>query len=159
MYNIKYRQTSLNLHNSVLPWTKLGSGIVLVITHHHGLSASRTWRSTSSLLPFTWEETRSIVSRLLLSVKSDSPDFKLGRKIIISTASCYHVSRITIKKVWQCALADFRNPAIHMPKINVKPAVKRLLCLAASCCSCFGNDAFTSIYISCPPRCRSFNML
>ena len=107
----------------------------------------------------TCEERRFIVSRLLLSVKPDSPDFKLGRRIITSKASCYHVSRITIKKVWQCALADFRNPAIHMPKINVKPAVKRLLCLAASCCSCFGNDAFTSIYISCPPRCRSFNML
>ena len=87
----------------------------------------------------TCEERRFIVSRLLLSVKPDSPDFKLGRRIITSTASCYHMSWITIKKVWQCALTNFRNPAIQTPKIDVKPAVKRLLCLAASCCSCFGN--------------------
>jgi hypothetical protein len=61
----------------------------------------------------TSEERRSIVSRLLLSVQPDDPDFKLGRGIITSTADFYHVSRITIRKVWQRALANFRNPAIQ----------------------------------------------
>ncbi len=48
-----------------------------------------------------------------MSVQPDNPDFKLGRGIITSTADFYHVSRITIRKVWQHALANFRNPAIQ----------------------------------------------
>jgi hypothetical protein len=107
----------------------------------------------------TSEERRSIVSRLPLSVQPDNPDFKLRYGIITSTTSCFHVSRITFRKVRQCALANFWNPTIHIPKIKVKPAVKRHSCLAASCCSRFGNDAFTSICISYPPRCRSFKKL
>ena len=102
----------------------------------------------------TWEERRSIITRLLVSVKPDGPDFKLGHRIITSTASYYHVSRITIKKVRQCALAKFRNPAIDMPKIDVKPAAFApcglLLFVFWEWC--------IHIHISCPPRCQSFNI-
>jgi hypothetical protein len=61
----------------------------------------------------TSEERRAIVSRLILSIKPDDPDLKLGRGVITATANSYHVSRITIRKVWQRALANYRNPNIR----------------------------------------------
>ena len=76
------------------------SRIVLVIAYHHGSSPPEDCEAPPPhdmrRRNLTWEKRRSIVSRLLLSVKPDGPDFKLGRRIITSTASCYYLSWITI---------------------------------------------------------------
>jgi len=54
-----------------------------------------------------------IVSRLVLTIQPDDAAMKLGRGAITAAADAFHVSRITIRKIWQRALANFRNPNIR----------------------------------------------
>ena len=61
----------------------------------------------------TSEERRAIVSTLLLSIKPDNPELKSGRGVINSVAHAYNVDRISIRRIWQRALANFHDPSIR----------------------------------------------
>ena len=61
----------------------------------------------------TSQQRRNIVSTLLLSVKPGDPEMKLARGVIKSCADAYGVNRFTIRKVWQRALENYRNPNIQ----------------------------------------------
>ena len=59
------------------------------------------------------EERRNIVTSLLLVVKPDDPDMKLPRGAIKSSADTHNVTRWTINRIWERALANYRNPNIR----------------------------------------------
>lgn len=61
----------------------------------------------------TPEERRNIVTSLLLVVKPDDPDMKLPRGAIKSCADTHNVTRWTINRIWERALANYRNPNIR----------------------------------------------
>jgi hypothetical protein len=61
----------------------------------------------------TSEQRRNIVNMLLLAVKPGDAEMNLQRGAIKSCADTYNVNRFTIRKVWQRALENFRNPDIR----------------------------------------------
>ena len=61
----------------------------------------------------TSQERRNIVSTLLLSVKPGDPEMNFSRGVIKSCADAYDVNSLTIRKAWQRALANYRNPIIQ----------------------------------------------
>ena len=61
----------------------------------------------------TSEERRAIVSTLQLSIKPDDPEMKLERGAIKSAAEVYHVDRLTIRRIWQRALANYHDPNVR----------------------------------------------
>ena len=56
------------------------------------------------------DQVRNIVLMLLLAVKPGDADMNLQRGAIKSCVHTYDGNRLTIRKMWQRALANFRNP-------------------------------------------------
>ena len=61
----------------------------------------------------TSEQRRNIVSMLLLAVKPGDAEMNLRYGAIQSCADTYNVNRVTIRRIWKRALANFRNPDIR----------------------------------------------
>ena len=61
----------------------------------------------------TSEGRRTIITTLLLAVRPDDPDMKLPYGAIKSCADTHNVTRWTIKRIWERALANHRNPHIR----------------------------------------------